>query len=463
MIRLKNLLIEATEERQVPNVLFIGDSQTAADWSYARKLLASKLVTGKVIAKNGASTGELVNMLANNLSDSYDIVSIMGGGNDAMSKTPMKAIANFERMIRMVKKAGAKLVMITNPTKQYIEPGDKYYSKEGYPSNDAIADWTANESGADVIIDTQPFDKLDFTKDHVHLDADAHKKIASDWMNSLSLEKTGDTETETLKVLANGDSGSSVGKVQAKLLELGFDIGKEGVDNKFGPNTEKAVKLYQASIGAKPTGQLDDLAVSKLLNAPIERIIKQIVTKLTKKDDTADTADTSMSLGSILGKVVGGVGSLFAGDSATSQAKPSSMSSTSIADANTVIDFFTSKGLTPEQAAGIAGNIKAESEFNPMAIGDSGKAKGLAQWRDNRRKKLEKWTAQNGLDADSVDGQLKYLWWELNNSEKNALSKLKQQKTPSDAAYAFAKYFERPKHINPIRKSAAETFFSAYK
>jgi peptidoglycan hydrolase-like protein with peptidoglycan-binding domain/lysophospholipase L1-like esterase len=460
MIRLKNLLTEATEERQVPNVLFIGDSQTAADWSYARKLLASKLVTGKVVAKNGASTAELVNMLANNLSDSYDIVSIMGGGNDAMSKTPMKAIANFERMIRMVKKAGAKLVMITNPTKQYIEPGDKYYRKDGYPSNDAIADWIANESGADTIIDTQDFDKLDFTKDHVHLDADAHKKIASDWMNSLSLEKTGDTETETTNMMSRGDSGASVGKVQAKLLDLGFDIGKEGVDNKFGPHTEEAIKLYQTSIGAKPTGELTDSDISKLLNAPIERIIKQIVTKLTKKDDTTDK---SMSLGSILGKVVGGVSSLFAGDTATAQAKPSSMSSTSIADANTVIDFFTSKGLTPEQAAGIAGNIKAESEFNLMAIGDSGKAKGLAQWRDNRRKKLEKWTAENGLDVDSVDGQLKYLWWELNNSEKNALTKLKQQKTPSDAAYAFAKYFERPKHINPIRKSAAETFFSAYK
>ena len=189
-------------------------------------------------------------------------------------------------------------------------------------------------------------------------------------------------------------------------------------------------------------------------------MIKQIATKLTK---TVNGSDKSMSLGSILGKVVGGVSSLFADDTATVQAKPSSMSSTSIADANTVIDFFTSKGLTPEQAAGIAGNIKAESEFNPTAIGDSGKAKGLAQWRDNRRTRLEKWTAQNGLDADSVDGQLKYLWWELNNTEKNALTKLKQQKTPGDAAEVFAKYFERPKHINPIRKSAAETFFSAYK
>lgn len=49
------------------------------------------------------------------------------------------------------------------------------------------------------------------------------------------------------------------------------------------------------------------------------------------------------------------------------------------AKAKSVIDYFVGKGLTREQAAGIAGNIHAESSFNTGAHGDNGASFGLAQ------------------------------------------------------------------------------------
>jgi peptidoglycan hydrolase-like protein with peptidoglycan-binding domain/lysophospholipase L1-like esterase len=452
MIRLKTLLFEdATKESDSTKklrVLFVGDSQTAANWSYAKVLLRNKLIDGKIVAKNGASTTEVLNMLEDNLTDKYDIVSIMAGGNDGASKTPNNAIKNFEAMFNLVRQAGAKLVVVTNPSKQFIETDDKYYRKDGYPANDKIANWLASQSKADAVIDTQNFDKLDFTKDHVHLDADAHKKIAAEWKAAILSEMPITDKEEKLTdttTLQKGSIGNSVKKIQTKLIELGFDVGVDGVDGKFGPHTEAGVIAFQKSIGKEPTGELTKSELNNLMNKPVgaSGVLSKMIGKITNKD--------SLSLKSLYG----------AGTAAA--IKPSNVSSKNISDANTVIDFFTGKGLSPEQAAGIAGNIQAESGFNPAAVGDSGKAIGLAQWRDSRRDKLEQWSEDNGVDSASVDGQLKYLWWELTNTEKNALNKLKQQNTPGDAAYAFAKYFERPATINPKRQSAAEAFFLAYK
>ena len=446
MIRLKTLLFEDSENKSESDeklrVLFVGDSQTAASWSYAKILLRSKLVSGKIVAKNGASTAEVLDMLKDNLTDKYDVVSIMAGGNDGAAKSPNAAIKNFETMFNLVRDSGAKLIIVTNPTKQYTEPGDKYYRKGGYPSNDKIANWLSSQTDAAAVINTQDFNKLDFTTDNVHLDADAHKKIAMDWKSAILSElptQSKSDESPNVEV-KRGDSGAIIQTIQAKLLDLGFDVGIEGKDGKFGPHTEEGVKEFQKSIGASATGKLSKSQIDTLHSK----------SKVTSRSISASpTKRNTLSLKSLYGS--------------GASVKPVNVSSRNISDANTVINFFTSKGLTPEQAAGIAGNIKIESEFNPTAVGDSGAAFGLAQWRDSRRDRLETWTEKNGYSADSVDGQLEYLWWELNNTEKNALNKLKQETTPSAAAISFAKYFERPSAISSLRPGAAEAFFLAHK
>jgi hypothetical protein len=52
------------------------------------------------------------------------------------------------------------------------------------------------------------------------------------------------------------------------------------------------------------------------------------------------------------------------------------------------MNFFKSKGLNDYQAAGIVGNLMAESNLNYTAVNPSSKAYGIAQWLGDRKKKL---------------------------------------------------------------------------
>lgn len=128
-------------------------------------------------------------------------------------------------------------------------------------------------------------------------------------------------------------------------------------------------------------------------------------------------------------------------------------------NAQQTIDFFMAKGLTREQAAGIAGNLQHESGFRTTAIGDSGTSFGIAQWHKGRGDAMKAWTAANGYHPESFRGQLEFLWHELNNSESYALGKLRATGTAYDAGMAFCKYFERPAYIDPERGRTAERYY----
>lgn len=91
----------------------------------------------------------------------------------------------------------------------------------------------------------------------------------------------------------------------------------------------------------------------------------------------------------------------------------------STSNMKTLFNYFTSQGLSDNLAAGILGNIKAESEFNPNVLygGDIGtvfdeqsKAYGLIQWTgSDARASLYNWCTANNCDPDSLDGQAKWI------------------------------------------------------
>ena len=92
--------------------------------------------------------------------------------------------------------------------------------------------------------------------------------------------------------------------------------------------------------------------------------------------------------------------------------------------------------LTKEQAAGVAGNIWVESGFNPQAVGDKGKAYGIAQWHPDRRRGI------NMLNTTYED-QVTHLINELKGPEIRALSALRSTNTPAQAAAIVDKLYER--------------------
>ena len=104
--------------------------------------------------------------------------------------------------------------------------------------------------------------------------------------------------------------------------------------------------------------------------------------------------------------------------------------------------FYVAQGWTPEQSIGIIGNIKRESGFNPNAIGDAGKAFGLAQWHPDRQAKAK---SLYGNNWKSFENQLKFIDWELKNTEKVAGDKLKKTKGVWQAGQVVSDFYERPK------------------
>jgi hypothetical protein len=100
-------------------------------------------------------------------------------------------------------------------------------------------------------------------------------------------------------------------------------------------------------------------------------------------------------------------------------------------------------GLTPAQAAGVAGNLQVESGFSPTAYNPREGAIGLAQWEKGRRTALQSFAAQRGTSENDLSTQIDYLIYELQGPESGALTKLKATSDPGSAAAVFDQYFER--------------------
>lgn len=104
--------------------------------------------------------------------------------------------------------------------------------------------------------------------------------------------------------------------------------------------------------------------------------------------------------------------------------------------------FYLNKGYSPQASASIVGNLIRESGLNPSAVGDSGKAFGLAQWHPDRQAKAKGLYGEKWKDFDN---QLEFVHWELNNTEKSAGDALKKTKSVWEAGRVFTNSYERPK------------------
>jgi hypothetical protein len=108
--------------------------------------------------------------------------------------------------------------------------------------------------------------------------------------------------------------------------------------------------------------------------------------------------------------------------------------------------YFMSQGWTHEQAAGIAANLKQESNFNPSAVGDGGKAYGVAQWHPDRQANFKKAFGKD-IRGSTLEEQYAFIQWELNNTEKAAGNRLRGATSASHAGGIFSRYYERPANI----------------
>ncbi|RIJ02210.1 hypothetical protein DXK93_18730 [Achromobacter sp. K91] len=114
-------------------------------------------------------------------------------------------------------------------------------------------------------------------------------------------------------------------------------------------------------------------------------------------------------------------------------------------DASDAIEKFEKMGWSRAQAIGIVNNLQAESggKLDHRAVGDSGTAFGVAQWR-NERVDMFKKVMGVALSESTRDQQYAFANWELRNTHKAAGDKLKAAKTVEDASRVVTLDFEIP-------------------
>ena len=111
---------------------------------------------------------------------------------------------------------------------------------------------------------------------------------------------------------------------------------------------------------------------------------------------------------------------------------------------NKVIELLQGHGWSKEQSVGMAANLHAESTFNPKAVGDGGKAYGLAQWHPDRQAVFQKQFGKP-IRQSTLEEQVAFMNYELREgNERAAGKKLLATKDAASAADVVTRHYERP-------------------
>ena len=130
---------------------------------------------------------------------------------------------------------------------------------------------------------------------------------------------------------------------------------------------------------------------------------------------------------------------------------------------NQAMGYFESQGWTHAQAAGIVGNLQAESGVDPnRAQNGGGPGYGLAQWEGPRQADFKAW-AGHDIHQSTFQEQLEFIQHELTTTERGAGNALKGATTASEAAQIFCNKYERPgtPHMDS-RIAFAEAAFNGF-
>lgn len=112
--------------------------------------------------------------------------------------------------------------------------------------------------------------------------------------------------------------------------------------------------------------------------------------------------------------------------------------------AELAIQHFMKSGWTREQAAGIAANLDQESRLDPNAVGDNGRARGVAQWHPDRQADFKAWSGKD-IQQSTLEEQLNFVNYELSQGKERAAGdKLRSSSSAADAASIVSRFYERP-------------------
>lgn len=181
------LLTSSTVQKKKMKLLFIGDSNTDNNYSYADKIKATfPNIEVKKIAKVGKGTQWMIDNAEKDLKENkYDIITLLGGSNDIYGGYPLeKTKENILKIRQMIKDNGAKAVLVTPPNKKFFPDNTPQKLKN---LDDLIA-WEKQQDFDSIIDFYNMTDKLDmFNPDFRHPNSDAHVILADVFVKSTGI------------------------------------------------------------------------------------------------------------------------------------------------------------------------------------------------------------------------------------------------------------------------------------
>jgi Phage tail lysozyme len=110
------------------------------------------------------------------------------------------------------------------------------------------------------------------------------------------------------------------------------------------------------------------------------------------------------------------------------------------ASSNALMKQLIDSGMSPEQAAGVAGNVQQESSFNPSNT--NGDHYGLYQFSTDLQSKYKSWSGGKDIHGSSAEDQTKFMLSLIKDDP--AMAGFRAAKTVDGAAAQFDMHFEKP-------------------
>ncbi len=422
-MRFKEFFIQ--EQTSKPGYYTVGDSHAVGLANYAGSPWISK-------GKNGTKSDESMHYQAIDSIPKGSVVLISAGANDTFAnRSPESTASSVSRLVNAATSKGLSVVYLLFPI------GSRPNSDLRAKTRDAI-----KKSLSVPVVDLEGSRLVD----GVHADAMGYMKAANQARSiaspSVSLGPNTEPGAPKTKDKDKQDtiSGKDIKKgppylfadkkavmdMQQKLLDLGYDVGPPGKDGKFGPYTAAALDAFKKDYKLEGSANMFTVADSQTLDKVTSGEIAKVLnpTKLARPDFGKGDPDRGMG---------------------------------SSDRARIALEFFIDKGWTREQAAGIVGNLQAETGVNLKhnIWGDKETAYGIAQWRSDRQKSFRN-LFNKDITKSSFQEQLEFVNWEINNSQNVAPfrvgDRLRKAETAEEAAAIVDMYYERSSGIHRQRR-----------
>jgi hypothetical protein len=259
---------------------------------------------------------------------------------------------------------------------------------------------------------------------------------------------------DTLRAMMNGDFSQELEKQQALLKDAGYEEATRKA-HEFGVKLREIQTRIEAVGVTIGTYLIDVINKSGPIILPILDKIAEGWKNIFSWINAAGEALANSRFANAIGKgmawifdklgIKDQVDSALTGSS-SSQSDTGNKSPMAKGGADPMA-FFMGLGWSKDQAAGIVANLHRESTMNPNAIGDGGKAYGLAQWHPDRQAAFAKWAGKD-IRQSTAEEQMGFVNYELTQGQDVGARKagmlLKASNNARQAGEIVSRHYERP-------------------